>query len=342
MTALAQYQRLEAAGVWRPSPTERLRDVIVSFGEASLILRDLRSEQPLTHWSLPAVTRLNPGQRPAIFAPGGAAPDEVIEIDDPIMIEAIERIHTAIRAAHPRAGRLRNWTAAAVVLAALAAAGAWLPKAAIRHAAAIAAPAQRAEIGRLVLADLQHEAGPLCAGPGAAAVMDRLAARLLGAGGRIAVVPSTLPGAIALPGRIVVVGDNLVAGQSGPAVAAGHVLAADVAASSMDPLGAALRWAGPLAALRLVTTGATPPAALDGYGRTLIGQPPVRAEDGLLLARMQAAGVPAAPYARSLDSSGETVLPLIEADPFRKTAPPVPVLSQREWRQVQQICDVRG
>ena len=106
----------------------------------------------------------------------------------------------------------------------------------------------------------------------------------------------------------------------------------------MDPLGAALRWAGPLAALRLVTTGAMPPAALDGYGRTLIGQPPVRAEDDLLLARMQATGVPAAPYARSLDPSGETVLPLIEADPFRTTAPPEPLMSGGEWVQLQQVC----
>ena len=58
MTALAQYQRLESSGVWRPSPEDRVRDVVVAFGDATLILRDPRSEEPLSHWSLPAVTRL--------------------------------------------------------------------------------------------------------------------------------------------------------------------------------------------------------------------------------------------------------------------------------------------
>ena len=95
MTALTQFQRLEATGVWRPNPSERLRDVIVSFGDATLILRDPRSEEPLSHWSLPAVTRLNPGQMPAIFAPGDAEQDEVVEIDDTLMVQAIERVHSA-------------------------------------------------------------------------------------------------------------------------------------------------------------------------------------------------------------------------------------------------------
>lgn len=65
MTALNQYERLEAFGVWRETPKAQLRDVVVSFGDATLILTDPRSNVPLTHWSLPAVTRLNPGAMPA-------------------------------------------------------------------------------------------------------------------------------------------------------------------------------------------------------------------------------------------------------------------------------------
>lgn len=53
MTALEQYQRLEAAGTWRETRKAGLRDVIVSFGDATLILSDPRSETPLAHWSLP-------------------------------------------------------------------------------------------------------------------------------------------------------------------------------------------------------------------------------------------------------------------------------------------------
>ena len=151
MTALTQFERLEAPGVWRAAPGARLRDIVVSFGDASLILRDPRSEEPLSHWSLPAVTRLNPGQMPAIFAPGDAAQDEVVEIDDRLMVEAIERVHTAILASRPRPGRLRGaliWsTLGALALAAVI----WLPGAVMAHAARIAPPASRMCSVRVVL-----------------------------------------------------------------------------------------------------------------------------------------------------------------------------------------------
>ena len=71
-TALTQFQRLEAAGSWRPAPGEKLREVIVSIGEATLILSDPKSDAPLTHWSLPAVERLNPSVTPAIYTPAAA------------------------------------------------------------------------------------------------------------------------------------------------------------------------------------------------------------------------------------------------------------------------------
>ncbi|HHY02057.1 MAG TPA: hypothetical protein GX686_04190, partial [Paracoccus sp.] len=133
MTALTQFQRLEAAGVWRPQPDGRLHDVIVSFGDATLILRDPRSEEPLSHWSLPAVTRLNPGQLPAIFAPGDATQDEVVEIDDQLMVQAIERVHSAIAASRPHKGRLRAALVWSMAGAAALAAVIWLPGAMIAH-----------------------------------------------------------------------------------------------------------------------------------------------------------------------------------------------------------------
>ena len=54
MTVLAEYQRLEAEGVWRADEDAQRRDVIVSIGEATLTLTDL-NEVALTHWSLPAI-----------------------------------------------------------------------------------------------------------------------------------------------------------------------------------------------------------------------------------------------------------------------------------------------
>ena len=342
MTALTQFQRLEATGVWRPAPGARLRDVVVAFGDATLVLRDPRSEEPLSHWSLPAVTRLNPGQRPAIFAPGDADQDEVVEIDDSLMVEAIERVHSAIAASRPRRGRLRGvviWSAAAV---ALLAAAIWLPGAIIAHAARIAPPAQRTAVGMTMLADMSRATGAACDRAAGAAVLDRLSARLLGPQGRIAVLPATMRGARALPGRIVVIGDDMIAGEPGPAVAAGQILAADVAAEADDPLLQVIRSAGLGAAIGMLTSGALPDGTVAGQGTALLLRPAARADDEALLARMEAAGVPSEPYARSLDPSGESVLTLIEADPYRTTPPAEPLMTDGEWVQLQQICAGAG
>ncbi len=69
MTALKKYQKLESTGLWRESARGQRREVIVNFGEASLVLSDPRSENALSHWSLPAVERLNPGEMPATLRP---------------------------------------------------------------------------------------------------------------------------------------------------------------------------------------------------------------------------------------------------------------------------------
>ena len=80
MTALQKYQRIEASGLWRPSPDAQRREVIVSIGEATLVITDTR-DQPLTHWSLAAIERTNPGELPALYCPDGD-PDETLELSE--------------------------------------------------------------------------------------------------------------------------------------------------------------------------------------------------------------------------------------------------------------------
>ena len=57
MTALTQYQRLEATGIWRKSAEAQRLDVIISIGESSLVITDI-NEKPLAHWSLAALACL--------------------------------------------------------------------------------------------------------------------------------------------------------------------------------------------------------------------------------------------------------------------------------------------
>ncbi len=338
MTALKRYQKLESGGLWRDLPEAQRREVTVNLGEATLVLSDPRSGAALTHWSLPAVERRNPGEMPAVFAPGPDAA-ETLELDDPDMIAALDTVRRAVVAAVPQPGRLRGVIFGAALVGLVAGGIFWLPDALIARTAAMLPPATRAAIGDLVAADLVRLTGQPCAAPLGAEALAALGTRLYGAGQEpvLAVVREGVTGALALPGRRVVVGEPLVAIPDGPDVLAGHLLAAQLQAETADPLLPLLRHAGTFATLRLFATGALRPADVAGYAEVLVAQGPPALPDEPLLLRFRAAGVASSPYAYTLDPTGERTLGLIEADPFASTPPP-PLLSDAQWVSLQDIC----
>lgn len=340
MTALEQYQRLEAEGIWRPDAEAQRREVVVSFGHATLILSDPRSEIPLSHWSLPAVTRLNPGQKPALYAPDSDDISEDLEIADPDMIAAIDQIHRAIERARPHPGRLRRRMMPILALLLILGLAWWLPDGLPDYAARIAPPAQQTAIGKAILTDMTRLTGPACQRPAGKVVAERLAGRLLKRDGQIVVLPGGFDGSRALPGGIVLVTPAMLErGNTEPAVVAGHILAASVTAESQEPLRDALRAAGIGATIRLLTRGALPAGALSGHGAQILDEGEPRPDEEPLLLRFATVDVSSEPYARDLDPSGETTLGLIEADPFRTHLPDRPILTTAEWQTLAAICD---
>ena len=143
MTALVKYDRLESLGLWRDHPQARGKDVVVAFRDATLVLSDPKSDLALSHWSLPAVTRLNPGALPALYAPGAEA-DETVEIDDPNMIAALDTVHLALMRRKARPGRLRAVILTAATAGTLALGVFWLPDALVRHTASVLPEVSRA------------------------------------------------------------------------------------------------------------------------------------------------------------------------------------------------------
>lgn len=339
MTALKKYQRLESPGLWRDAPDAQRREVVVAFGEASLVLSDPRTGSALSHWSLAAVHRLNPGAYPAIFAPDPSAQAETLEVEDATMVSAIETVRGAIAQARARPGRLRGaliWGGVAVV-AALALF--WLPPALISQTAAMVPASKRVEIGQMVLADLTRLTGMPCSTPLGQDAAERLSLRVLGTGaGPMLVMRDGLSGAAALPGGFVLMSRKLIEDQNGPEVASGYALAEAVYSREADPLIPVLRHAGLIATLRLLTSGTLPAEAVEGYAESALRarHPPV--PDETLLAAFAQASVPSTPYAYAVDPSGETVLGLIEADPFRGKAPPL-LLADEDWVSLQAICE---
>lgn len=337
MTALKKYTRLECLGLWRETPGAQRRDVVVNFRDASLILSDPRSETPLTHWSLPAILRLNPGEVPALYAPGEDA-TETLELDDAEMIEALETVRGALASALPRPGRLRSVITIGLIATLGALAVFWLPKALVSHTASVLPMATRDKVGSMALADLARVTGAPCSDPGGLVALSRFGAAVFGTGApRLVVVRDGPVPALNLPGRIVVMHRALFEDYDGPEVAAGYALAAHLRAKAHDPMLPLLTHAGVAATFGLLTTGEFDASDLSGYGEVLLRAPPPEVAEADLLAAFAAAGLPSSPYAYALDKTGEATLGLIEADPFPKGTEK-PVLSDGDWISLRAIC----
>ncbi|MFT3690148.1 hypothetical protein [Paenirhodobacter sp.] len=337
MTALKQYERLEALGIWREGADVQRREVICSFGDATLVIFDGRSNRPLAHWSLAALVRRNPGKIPALYAPS-AEEGEDLEIEDRDMVAAIDKLQSALEARRPHPGRLRGlliWAVAELVLAGLI----WqLPTALIGQTARVTPAAKRSEIGAAILADIAKTTGSPCHSTAGDAALTLLSERLPGQR-QIVILPRPVSGGMVLPGGVVAVDRRTITGPDSPAVIAGAVIATERAHAAEEPLLRFLKWAGVRAAAQLLVTGSLPEGTERGYGKVLLDNPPAPPDTTALIDAFTAAGVPTAPYAYALDASGESVLPLIEGDPFRGKPAPKPVLDEAQWISLQDICN---
>lgn len=339
MTALSKYQRLEAAGLWRPSQDAQRCEVIVSIGDATLTISDTR-DQALAHWSLPAITRANAGRYPAIYHPDGD-PAETLELpeNEKEFITSIEKLRRAIDRRRPHPGRLRL-TMFLLSLAAVAALLVfWLPGAVRNHALRVVPEVKRMEIGQSLLTRLERVTGPAChAGQGAAALA-QLAARLPAPNGpnRLIVVRNGVRDAIHLTGDTILLDRKLVEDFEEPDVIAGYIIAEQTLANQQDPLGRLLRHAGLWASLKLLATGALDGEILQSYAEYLLTGPRLAVTDEALLKGFYVQKVRSTPYAYARDMSGEATLALIEADPYAHS-PPQPVLSDANWLRLQGIC----
>ncbi len=340
MTALKQYQRLEASGLWRPVRDAQRVEVIVSLGEATLTISD-RQERALAHWSLAAVERANPGRRPAIYHPDGD-PGETLELaeDEAEMIRAIEKLRAAIARRRPHPGRLRLIVSLLMLAAVVAAAFLWLPQALRAHAVSVVPQVKRAEIGTALLRHVQRLVGPPCTTPEGRKALDRLARRIPSARGpgHLAVVPDGLKGTVHLPGGTILIGRRLLEEHDEPDVVAGYLVAERLRVEAGDAL-ADLLAASPIwASMRLLTTGSLDDETLRNYAETLLTRPARPLDAATLIAGFAAWSVRSTPYAYAIDPTGEATLALIEADPFAGTPPP-PILSDADWLRLQAICE---
>ena len=335
MTVLAEYQRLEAEGVWRADADAQRRDIIVSIGEATLTLTDL-NEVAVTHWSLPAIRRKNPGNRPAIYTPGDDAP-ETLEIADDEMIDAVEKVLRAVRRQGRHPGRLRAMIYTSVAFLCLLAGLLWLPGALSQYASSIIPDASRHSIGARLTDDIERLTGTHCENPSASAALNRLTSRLFpDTDLSVMVLPSALDTTQHLPGRTLLASHKLVEDFETVDVLAGYLLAENLRRIEQDPFERLLQDAGLGAALGLLTTGDLPNDRVRAHAEQLIIMRRAPLEPGVLASAFKSAEIKPDAYLATINASADTANALNAAS---STIASTPLLTDSEWIALQQICE---
>ena len=143
MTALDKYIRLEATGQWIEADGHS-REVVVSFGNATLVLSDFQ-DQPLSHWSLSALNIAEQKADKVIYAPDPDSRERLI-IDDAQMVEAIAAVSSDAQNFESTPQVSRNWLRPVTALLVLLIAGlvVWYGPDALRHKAISLIPQERA------------------------------------------------------------------------------------------------------------------------------------------------------------------------------------------------------
>jgi hypothetical protein len=336
MTALRKYQRLECGGLWRETPQDQRREVLVRFGDATLVLSDPKSGTAISHWSLPAIERINKGEEPPVFAPGPDAA-ESLELTDPEMIAALGAVRNAVQAATAKPGRLRGVVLAASTAAVVLVALVWLPGALVRHTASVVPLAQRADIGQRALDDLIRVTGAACNDQLGLQALAALSERVFGPVDTpiLYVLPEGVDMPLHLPGDVIVLPRRLIEQANGPEAAAGAALVERLRSRSQDPMIPLLDHAGLRATVQLLTTAELPDTALSGYGEVLLRTAPTPLAEPSVLAAFEAAQVPATPYALAV--MPEANAGLATNDPYKGLAPS-PLIPDESWIALQGIC----
>ena len=374
MTALDDYAKLEAAARYFDGVSARPREVVLSFGERTLMIVGY-DDLPIAHWPLASLRGVgDPGGRVTQLVPDLAS-DERVALDDPEMIDAINRVCPNLYHRPPSRRKLRRvavWSAAALASVALIL---LILIPALADRLAVYVPPEREQaLGDAIAAKigdiLGGDAGSptlVCTAPEGTRALERMVGRLTPPSGlpyplRVSVIDNPLVNAVALPGGRVLVFRGLLEVAETPEEVAG-VLAHEFGhVINRDPTRGVLRAAG--------TAGIIGIMLGDVFGASVIAA----ASDAILNAKHQreaeiladeaayrslaSAGLPSRSFARffeRLDAQHGAV-----AGPLRYVASHpgaagraeraaaadtigdgtfTPVLTDRDWIALGNICD---
>ncbi len=210
MTAIDKYTRLEALGQWREGPDQPPCEVVVSFGNATLVLSDL-DENPLCHWAMAATSRLSLDGTKAIYTPDTEG-FETLEIDDSEMVEAIAQVSRASVTVSRRTPWLR-WVFLVFLVATIAAIFYVTPSILRGQAVRMTGHESARKLGTDMLASLNTD---ICREPRADAAREQFQSRAFPDGRTLLVIVRNQSPANVFPGGVVVISSSTLQSMQTP------------------------------------------------------------------------------------------------------------------------------
>lgn len=259
MTALSQFERLEAMARWHDATHPAGREVVLSLGDATLTLRDPGNETALDHWSLPALQRLNPGQYPARFALQQDALhnqrdklSDWLETDDPLMISAIEKLQSAVERHHRGhvSNHHRRGYVIGILVALLGFAALW--RALPDYVSWIAPPAQYDQMDVSMISALEAHDLWVCSEPRGRTILNDIASELSIAPSKLIVMegPALPARVVSLPGGTKIIAASWLKAMDGPDELRKQLLDGMSDVQGTQDFAQALRSTGPKTVIR--------------------------------------------------------------------------------------------
>ncbi|MFK7941367.1 MAG: M48 family metallopeptidase [Paracoccaceae bacterium] len=369
MTALDDFAKLEAEGAFFEASATVPRDVVVSFGERSLVISDF-SDRVLVHWPLASLDLQEDGASDVAVLPDPASAERVV-LSDPVMIAALRKVCPGRQDVDATLQRRRSIGVRGMLLCIAILAGLiWLAKENLGHLAGMVPPGRADALGAAMAKDVAELLGngtgvpQICNAPEGVAALEKLVARLLPAETlphplRVSVLDHADVDGIALPGGHILLLRGVLDHAESPEEAAGVLAHLMGHVKHGDPVRQAIRAAGFQSVLGLVIgdilrDGVVVPAsraALEPYQDMAVEV----SADTVVHELLEEAGLPSLPYARFVDrlgSSGSEAAGSLglHPDPGTRAAAAVeadriganafaPALDDRTWIALQNICE---
>ncbi len=331
MTALKKFERLESLGLWKKTQTSQKKEVIVSFGDASLVLSDSH-DTPLSHWALDAIEIRAIDDERVIYTPDRDG-FETLEISDPTMNYAINKLCKAIHKPKSQRGRIRLLSTGLIIVLFSLLAFFWLPGALADYATRVVSDAKAREIGAKLMPYITQYSGQPCRLDVTDPIIRKLEKRLVeDSRNTVFIVDLGARYSIHLPGRLILANRSLVENFPEPEVLSGFVLMEKALQDKAPALRSLFLQAGTIATLSFLVSGTIDDKILANYAKNRMAKPMILPDAKILLKRFKAADISSTPFARVLNNRV-----LENGDPVKGEYQPI--LTDPEWLELQSICE---